>query len=37
LDQLQFIKFLSKMLNFENLNPQAKLEKLCPAWDTLGF
>jgi hypothetical protein len=30
-------KILSKMLNFENLNLQAKLEKLCLAQGTLGF
>jgi len=31
LNQIHFIQFLSEKLNFENLNIQAKIEKLWPA------
>jgi len=37
LDQIHVIQFLSKMLNFENLNALAKIEKLRPARDMLGI
>lgn len=36
-NELQFISFISKTLNFGNLNVQAELEKPWLAWDTIGI
>jgi hypothetical protein len=35
--QIQFIQFIPKTLNFQNLNVQAKPDKLQPVRDALGI